>query len=104
MSWPPTPCEMLRDLYGSSESAMLDSHSMSQPEAGTDILVYDPVCAQPLVDAGMARQLNMPGCKCAYCLTNKGKEAAEMLLCNRTFGRFPIPDWLLNEIARHENP
>jgi hypothetical protein len=99
MSWPPTHCDMLRDLYGSSEGAMPDRLGVWQPAADRDIPVYDQECAQPLLDAGMAHRLNIPGCKGAYCLTNKGSEAAEMLLCNRTFGRFAMPDWLMNEIA-----
>jgi hypothetical protein len=95
--WPSTPCDMLRDLYGSDE--VLDGDGMWHPGEGSDISVYDPDCAQPLVDAGLVRQLNIPGCKYAYCLTSKGKEAAEMLLCHRTFGRFAMPDWLMDEIA-----
>ena len=104
MSWPPTPCDMLRELYGSSEGAMLESRGMRQTEAGTDIPVYDPAWVEPLVNAGMARALNIPGCRGAYVLTDKGKEAAEMLLCNRTYGRYPMPDWLMNEITGRGSP
>jgi hypothetical protein len=98
MSWPSTPCDILRDIYGSSKAAMRDSRNKRQTDARVDIPDYDPVRAQPL-DAGMALQLNFPGYKCTYFLTDKGKDAAEMLLCNRTFGRFPVPDWLMAEIT-----
>ena len=83
---------------------MPDRPGMGQGAAGRDMSDYDPAWAQPLVDAGMVRQLNIPGRTGAYCLTDKGNEAAEMLLDNRTFGRFPMPDWLLNEITRPKNP
>ena len=104
MSWPPSPCDMLRDLYGSSEGALPDERGAWQSEAGRDVAAYDPAWVQPLLDAGMARPLNMPGCRGAYCLTRKGNEAAEMLLGHRTFGRFAMPAWLMNEITRPQNP
>ncbi len=53
--------------------------------------VFSPAYLKPLLDDGMVKVHSSGGC----CLTEKGTEAAEMLLGKRSSSGFEQPDWLL---------
>lgn len=105
MAWPPTPIDMIRELDGASESAttghLEGGGFFFEAGPGKGLAFYDPSYVQPLIDDHLAEKFN-PGLaegNWAVRLTDKGKQAAEMLRGVRSTSDYRMPDWFLAAVS-----
>jgi hypothetical protein len=103
-NWPPSNFGMLRELYGASEEVTISTDFGYSVTAGPGkgLACYDRKYVDPLVADGLAYYLrDFSG---AAALTEKGKEAFEMLVGARYKSQYAMPDWFLAGITSGDVP
>lgn len=103
MTWPPTNISLLLELEGSSETAYVGPWAgglgfVAGP--GKGVAIYDPQYTCQLIEDGIAENFDVPHIKGAVRLTEKGKEAVQLLRGEIQSSKYRMPDWLLVELAR----
>ena len=99
MIWPPTKIDMLHNLDGASEFFIADARGFVAGP-GKGVACYDPFLVKPLIDDGLARELEGMAMNNAFCLTDKGKEAVAMLDGRSGSSKYRQPDWLLSALTK----
>lgn len=94
MSWPPTPVDMLVYLEDVVTELYPTDHGWAAPSGTKGFAIFSPEYTKQLFDDGLAQRVK--GIDAGVCLSEKGREALELIQGKRVESKFQQPDWVLN--------
>lgn len=110
MAWPPTNLDTLRSVAAAHQEfvAVRDGKGVSlltDMRSGNGLFIASPEYLEPLLEDGMIEKVDLTALDSAISgttsrLTDKGREAIQMLNGHRKVSNYSMPGWLLQELTR----